>query len=59
MVGIFPVGSADALAEAIQRGLTLVGSADVQKRCLELVSGYTVEAAASGIAQAYRAVTGR
>jgi glycosyltransferase involved in cell wall biosynthesis len=50
-------GSADSLAAAIERALPLVGLPEIRQRCRNKVSGYTVQKAAQGIAQAYWAVT--
>jgi glycosyltransferase involved in cell wall biosynthesis len=49
-------GSAESLAAAIQRALPLAGRLEIRERCRGKVSGYTVEKAAQGIAQAYWAV---
>ncbi|MCL4247146.1 MAG: glycosyltransferase family 4 protein [Anaerolineae bacterium] len=54
---VFAVDSVTELAAAIQRGIQLLQKPDTRQRCLELISHYTVRAAASGIAQAYREVT--
>jgi glycosyltransferase involved in cell wall biosynthesis len=48
--------SAESLAAALKRALALVGRPEIRSRCRERVSGYTVEKAAEGIAQAYRDV---
>lgn len=53
---IAATGSAASLAAALLRALPLAGSPDVRAHCRDTVSGYTVEKAAAGIAQAYRAV---
>ena len=53
---IAATGSAESLAAAIQRALALIGRPGVRERCRLKVSGYTVEKAAQGIAEAYRAV---
>ena len=49
-------GSAESLAAAVERALALVGRPEVRERCRDKVSGYTVERAAQGIAQAYWSV---
>ncbi len=56
---IAAAGSAESLAAALERALPLAGRADIRARCREKVSGYTVEKAAEGIAQAFRAVVKR
>jgi glycosyltransferase involved in cell wall biosynthesis len=48
-------GSVASLAAALERALTLVGNAHVRNRCRERVGRYTIEAAAKGIAHAFRA----
>jgi glycosyltransferase involved in cell wall biosynthesis len=48
--------SVESLAAAICRAVPLVGRAELRHACRERVGGYTVEKAADGIAQAYRAV---
>jgi glycosyltransferase involved in cell wall biosynthesis len=53
---IAATGSAESLAAAINRALALVGRPEIRERCCDKVSGYTVEKAAQGIAQAYREV---
>jgi len=54
---IFTSGSVISLADAIQRCITLVENPDTVTRCQELVSHYSIEAAARGIAQAYTELT--
>jgi glycosyltransferase involved in cell wall biosynthesis len=49
-------GSATSLAGGLQTTLGLAGRADVRERCRRQVSGYTVEKAAEGIAEAYTAL---
>ena len=53
----FETGSVPALAAALQRAKVLVGRAEVRDRCRATVDRYSVQRAAAGIAQAYRAVT--
>jgi len=53
---ISATGSAESLAVALARALPLVGRLEIRERCRAKVSGYTVEKAAQGIAEAYRAV---
>lgn len=55
---IFPVGSSAGLSDALLRARTLSGQASVRAACRALVSEYSVERAASGIADAYRAAVG-
>ncbi len=50
---IAATGSAESLAAAIERALALVGRPEIRERCHGKVSGYTVQKAAQGIAQAY------
>jgi glycosyltransferase involved in cell wall biosynthesis len=50
---IAATGSAESLAAAIARALPLAGRPEIRERCRAKVSGYTVEKAAQGIAQAY------
>jgi glycosyltransferase involved in cell wall biosynthesis len=54
---IFANGSADALAAAIERVLPRTGDPATAQACRERVAQYTMEQAAAGIAEAYRAVT--
>jgi glycosyltransferase involved in cell wall biosynthesis len=49
--------SAEALSDALARGIRLTGDADVRRACRERAAGYSVDRAAQGIASAYRAVT--
>ena len=49
-------GSIEDLAYALRRALALAGRPEIRARCRDRVSGYTVEKAAEGIAQAYQAV---
>jgi len=51
-------GSAPALRAAIERSLALAGKSDVRAACRERVGRYSVDAAAAGIAFAYREATG-
>jgi glycosyltransferase involved in cell wall biosynthesis len=53
----FEAGSARDLGQAVQRALVLVGCDEVRAWCRERVSGYTLERAAEGVADAYRGVT--
>jgi glycosyltransferase involved in cell wall biosynthesis len=50
---ISATGSVASLASAIGRAMALIGRSEVREKCREKVSGYTVEAAAEGIAKAY------
>jgi len=52
-------GDIDSLAAALERARRLIGSADARAACLETIARYTVDAAAQGIADAYRAVVDR
>lgn len=54
---VFEAGSATSLAAAVERAITLIGRPEIRTECRATVGGYSVEKAASGIAQAYRAVT--
>ena len=53
---IAATGSAESLSAAIERALALAGRPETRARCRDKVSGYTVEKAAQGIAEAYWAV---
>jgi glycosyltransferase involved in cell wall biosynthesis len=53
---IAATGSAESLAAAIERALPLAARPDTRAQCRAKVSGYTVEKAAQGIAEAYWAV---
>jgi glycosyltransferase involved in cell wall biosynthesis len=53
---IAATGSAESLAAAIAKALPLAGCPEIRERCRAKVSGYTVEKAAQGIAEAYRSV---
>ena len=53
---VFEVGSADALADALVAVLPLVGQTSTRERCRAVAQHYSVEAAAAGIAAAYREV---
>jgi glycosyltransferase involved in cell wall biosynthesis len=53
---IAATGSAESLAAGIARALPLVGRAEIREQCRDKVSGYTVQKAAQGIAEAYAAV---
>jgi glycosyltransferase involved in cell wall biosynthesis len=52
-------GSTAGLAEAILRALPLTGEALVRAKCRDKVSRFSVDAAAAGIASAYRAAVRR
>jgi glycosyltransferase involved in cell wall biosynthesis len=56
---VCPADSAEALAEALQRARPLVGRTAVRDACRSHVAAYSVDAAAAGLADAYRAVTDR
>lgn len=54
---VFAAGSAESLAEAIQRGMTrLTNRPDIGDACRALVEGYSVQAGATGIADAYQRI---
>jgi glycosyltransferase involved in cell wall biosynthesis len=53
---VFDVGSRESLVAALTRACELVGRAEVREACRGQVSGYSVDRAACGIAQAYRSV---
>ncbi len=53
---VFEIDSAESLISALQRAIELVGRYDVREQCRQKMEGYTVEKAAEGIANAYRAV---
>jgi glycosyltransferase involved in cell wall biosynthesis len=55
---IAQAGSAESLAEALQRARCLVGKEETAAACRQKVAGYTVHAAAEGIARAYWSVCG-
>ena len=55
---VFPTGSVEALATAIGEVLAFSERKDTRARCREKTSGYTVEKAAAGIAEAFSAVAG-
>lgn len=50
---VFEAGNVEALINAIERALLLIGRVDIAEKCRTQVDRYTVEAAASGIAAAY------
>jgi glycosyltransferase involved in cell wall biosynthesis len=52
----FAAGDAESLAAALRRVTPLLGRAVTRQACRALVGGYSVSAAAQGIAQAYREV---
>ena len=54
---IFLNSSAQALAAALRRALGLINRAEVRESCRRKVSGYTVEMAAKGVAEAYYEAT--
>jgi glycosyltransferase involved in cell wall biosynthesis len=49
--------SVEALSRSLAEGLALCGRLEVRERCRARVRDYSVDAAAEGIAEAYRAVT--
>jgi glycosyltransferase involved in cell wall biosynthesis len=53
----FETDSAESLSLALRRSMALVGRLETRERCRERVSGYTVEKAAEGIANAYYSAT--
>jgi glycosyltransferase involved in cell wall biosynthesis len=53
---IAQAGSAESLARAIERAMHLVGKETTVEACVNKVAGYTVHAAAAGIARAYQSV---
>lgn len=53
---VFASADAAALTEAMRRALNWVGRAEVRQACRAQVGGYSVKAAAQGIAQAFQAV---
>jgi glycosyltransferase involved in cell wall biosynthesis len=53
----FEVGSAAALASAIDRASSLAGRAETREKCRDLAGEFSVDRAAAGIAEAYRSVT--
>ena len=53
---VFDSGSVDSLRIALEKALHLVDHQDIRMQCRQVVSGYTVEKAAEGIAKAYYAV---
>jgi len=54
---IFSHAEPEGLLAALCRGLSLVGSEDVRKRCRSVVEKYSVAAAAAGIVAAYQQVS--
>jgi hypothetical protein len=54
---IFSNGSAEELAAAIARVLPRTGDSATAQACRQRAAQYTMERAAAGIAEAYRAVT--
>jgi glycosyltransferase involved in cell wall biosynthesis len=54
---VFAADTEPALTEALMRAAALTGRPEVRDACRSRVASYTVEAAAAGIAQAYRTVT--
>ena len=52
-------GSIQALTGAIVAATTLVGRTDIRQECRAKVSGYSVDRAAAGLAEAYRAASAR
>jgi glycosyltransferase involved in cell wall biosynthesis len=55
---VFEAGSSQSLASALQRAFSLIGRNDARRNCRQKVSGYSVENAAKGIAEAYWQVAG-
>ncbi len=55
---VFETGSSQSLASALQQAFNFVGRDDVRRSCRQMVSGYSVEGAAKGIAEAYWQVAG-
>lgn len=55
---VFETGSSQSLASALQQAFKLIGRNDVRLNCRQKVSGYSVEIAAKGIAEAYWQVAG-
>jgi len=53
---IFTAGSVDHLAGMLDQSLPLAHNPQVQAQCQQLVSHYSVDRAAAGIAQAYRLI---
>ncbi len=54
---VFTADAVDSLADALRRAFRLLDQPDTAERCRALVSQYSVEAAARGLAQAYAEVT--
>ncbi|HEX5086009.1 MAG TPA: glycosyltransferase family 4 protein [Blastocatellia bacterium] len=55
---VFETGSYQSLASALIQALKLVGRDEARRNCRQKVSGYSVESAAEGIAEAYWQVAG-
>lgn len=55
---VFETDSYRSLASALQQAFKLVGREDARQSCRRKVSGYSVESAAKGIAEAYWQVAG-
>jgi glycosyltransferase involved in cell wall biosynthesis len=55
---VFQTSSEEDCARALERAFALVGRAEVREQCRRKVSPFTIERAAAGIAEAYRAVAG-
>ncbi len=53
---IFESGSTESLVASLEKGIGLIDREEVRTSCREVVSRYSVENAASGIAEAYRQV---
>jgi glycosyltransferase involved in cell wall biosynthesis len=49
--------SVESLAQALKRAMNLIGRPEIREQCRRRIAAYTIEAAASGIAEAYREVT--
>lgn len=55
---LFETNCVKSFVQALMRAFSLVGRLEIRQRCRNKVSGYTVEKAAEGIAQAYRETVG-
>jgi glycosyltransferase involved in cell wall biosynthesis len=55
---IFETGSVKSLTQAMEKALSLAGKRDIRNACREQVTGYSVNRAAEGIAQAYESAVG-
>ncbi|MDX2150557.1 MAG: glycosyltransferase family 4 protein [Bryobacteraceae bacterium] len=54
---VFEAGGAEALARALDRALGWIGGREVRESCRRRVEGFSVAAAAAGVARAYGQVT--